>query len=372
MFIAGAYHSLRRRVLNMSVLIATGVLAAYLFSVLITVLGGRDLLRGGGHAGHVRAVRPLDGDALAARHQRRAARAVRPRAAAGDRAPRWRRSARSPSSEVRGRRHRACCGRATRCRSTARCVDGETSDRRSAGHRRERARRPSGRATPVIAGSINRSGSVRFRATKVGADTTLAQIVELVAAGAELEGAGAAPGRPGGAVSGDPGVGVGLVTFVAVVLSSAGAAADHGADLRDLGGGDRLPGRARPGDADGGGGRHRHRRAAQHPDQGCRDAGARVAHHGGRPRQDRHADRGPAGADRRGCRRAASTRPTPAAAGRRRPSAARSTRWPRRSSTGRASAGIDAAGRDGASRRSPGTASGRRSTAGRCWSATAS
>src|SRR4029078_9217105 len=32
----------------------------------------------------------------------------------------------------------------------------------------------------VIAGSINRSGSVRFRATKVGADTTLAQIVELV------------------------------------------------------------------------------------------------------------------------------------------------------------------------------------------------
>ncbi|MBA3533328.1 MAG: heavy metal translocating P-type ATPase, partial [Ardenticatenales bacterium] len=33
---------------------------------------------------------------------------------------------------------------------------------------------------PVIAGSINRSGSVRFRATKVGADTTLAQIVELV------------------------------------------------------------------------------------------------------------------------------------------------------------------------------------------------
>jgi Cu2+-exporting ATPase len=32
----------------------------------------------------------------------------------------------------------------------------------------------------VIAGSINRWGSVRFRATKVGADTTLAQIVDLV------------------------------------------------------------------------------------------------------------------------------------------------------------------------------------------------
>ena len=40
MFISGAYHSLRRGMLNMSVLIATGVLAAYLFSVLITFFGG--------------------------------------------------------------------------------------------------------------------------------------------------------------------------------------------------------------------------------------------------------------------------------------------------------------------------------------------
>src|SRR5215212_3520854 len=39
-FISGSYHSLRRRTLNMSVLIATGVLAAYLFSVLITFIGG--------------------------------------------------------------------------------------------------------------------------------------------------------------------------------------------------------------------------------------------------------------------------------------------------------------------------------------------
>src|SRR3712207_8031957 len=45
-FISGSYHSLRRRTLNMSVLIATGVLAAYLFSVLITFIGGGNLLLG--------------------------------------------------------------------------------------------------------------------------------------------------------------------------------------------------------------------------------------------------------------------------------------------------------------------------------------
>ncbi len=37
-FISGAYYSLRRRMLNMSVLIATGVLAAYLASLLLTVV----------------------------------------------------------------------------------------------------------------------------------------------------------------------------------------------------------------------------------------------------------------------------------------------------------------------------------------------
>ena len=37
-FITGTYYSLKARVLNMSVLIATGVLAAYLFSVLITFI----------------------------------------------------------------------------------------------------------------------------------------------------------------------------------------------------------------------------------------------------------------------------------------------------------------------------------------------
>ena len=46
----------------------------------------------------------------------------------------------------------------------------------------ERLRRTArGRAGKVIAGSINRSGSFEMRAAKVGRDTLLAQIVQMVA-----------------------------------------------------------------------------------------------------------------------------------------------------------------------------------------------
>src|SRR3989344_5556792 len=41
-FITGTYYSLKARKLNMSVLIATGVLAAYFFSVLLTIIGGNE------------------------------------------------------------------------------------------------------------------------------------------------------------------------------------------------------------------------------------------------------------------------------------------------------------------------------------------
>ncbi len=41
-FITGTYYSLKAKKLNMAVLIATGVLAAYLFSVLLTIIGSPD------------------------------------------------------------------------------------------------------------------------------------------------------------------------------------------------------------------------------------------------------------------------------------------------------------------------------------------
>ena len=86
-FISGSYYSLRRRTLNMSVLIATGVLAAYLFSVLITFLGGETFYEAAamlvtfvlfGHWMEMRSRRGTN-DALQG--------ALRPGAAAGDRDP---------------------------------------------------------------------------------------------------------------------------------------------------------------------------------------------------------------------------------------------------------------------------------------------
>src|SRR5215204_1886505 len=157
-FISGSYHSLRRRTLNMSVLIATGVLAAYLFSVLITFIGGETFYEAAamlvtfvlfGHWMEMRSRRGT-GDALRALFD-----LVPPQATVirdGEEVT-------IPSSEVR-------LGDTAVLRPGDKVpVDGEVTE---------------GAGDAVIAGSINRSGSVRFEATAVGADTTLAQIVDLV------------------------------------------------------------------------------------------------------------------------------------------------------------------------------------------------
>ena len=49
----------------------------------------------------------------------------------------------------------------------------------------------------MVGGAINVSGAVTMRATRVGKDTVLAQIVALVARGAELQGTAPAAGGPG-------------------------------------------------------------------------------------------------------------------------------------------------------------------------------
>ena len=176
-FISGSYHSLRRLTLNMSVLIATGVLAAYLFSVLITFIGGETFYE----AAAMLVTFVLFGHWMEMRSRRGTSDALR---ALFDLVPPQATVIRDgeemtiPSSEVR-------LGDTVVLRPGDKVpVDGEVTEGETSidealvtGESVPVMKRP---GDVVIAGSINRSGSVRFRATAVGADTTLAQIVELV------------------------------------------------------------------------------------------------------------------------------------------------------------------------------------------------
>src|SRR5215207_970131 len=176
-FISGAYQSLRSRTLNMSVLIATGVLAAYSFSVLITFLGGETFYE----AAAMLVTFVLFGHWMEMRSRRGTSDALR---ALFDLVPPQATVIRDgeevtiPSSEVR-------LGDTVVLRPGDKVpVDGEVTEGETSidealvtGESVPVTKRP---GDAVIAGSINRSGSVRFEATAVGADTTLAQIVDLV------------------------------------------------------------------------------------------------------------------------------------------------------------------------------------------------
>jgi P-type Cu2+ transporter len=176
-FISGSYHSLRRRTLNMSVLIATGVLAAYLFSVLITFIGGETFYE----AAAMLVTFVLFGHWMEMRSRRGTSDALR---ALFDLVPPQATVIRDgeevtiPSSEVR-LDDIVVLKPGDKVPVDGEVTEGETSidEALVTGESVPVSKRP---GDAVIAGSINRSGSVRFRATAVGADTTLAQIVELV------------------------------------------------------------------------------------------------------------------------------------------------------------------------------------------------
>jgi P-type Cu2+ transporter len=177
MFIAGAYQSLRRGMLNMSVLIATGVLAAYLFSLLITFIGGESFFE----AAAMLITFVLFGHWMEMRSRRGTNEALR---ALFDLVPPQATVLRDgqeltiPSSDVQVSEI-VVLKPGDKVPVDGEVTEGETSidEALVTGESAPVTKRP---GDGVIAGSINRSGSVRFRATKVGADTTLAQIVELV------------------------------------------------------------------------------------------------------------------------------------------------------------------------------------------------
>ena len=176
-FISGAYQSLRHRALNMSVLIATGVLAAYLFSVLILFVGGETFF----DAAAMLVTFVLLGHWVEMRARRGTNEALR---ALFDLVPPQARVLRNgqeitiPTSEV-------VEGDLVLLRPGDKVpVDGVVTEGQTTideslvtGESMPVQKRP---GDSVVGGSINTSGAVTFRATKVGADTVLAQIAALV------------------------------------------------------------------------------------------------------------------------------------------------------------------------------------------------
>ena len=176
-FIGGAYTSLRSRALNMSVLIAVGVLAAWSFSALITVIGGETFFEAAvllvtfvlfGHWMEMKARRGTT-DSLRALFD-----IVPPKATViRDGA-----EVELPTSEI-------AVGETVLLRPGDKVpVDGVVTEGSSAideslvtGESVPVEKSP---GDEVVGGSINRSGSLRFETTKIGADTALGQIIDLV------------------------------------------------------------------------------------------------------------------------------------------------------------------------------------------------
>ena len=179
-FLYSSFRALQQRTLNMSVLIAVGITAAYSFSVLLTILQSADsyyeataLLVTFVLFGHWMEMRSRRGttDALQALLQ-----LVPPQA----RILRDGKEILIPTSQVQVG-NIIILKPGDRVPVDGTIVDGETAIDESlvTGESIPVAKK---KGDNVIGGSINQSGSVRFEATKVGEDTALAQIVKLVEA----------------------------------------------------------------------------------------------------------------------------------------------------------------------------------------------
>ncbi len=214
-FIAGAYTSLRSRALNMSVLIAVGVLAAWSFSFLITVIGGETFFEAAvllvtfvlfGHWMEMKARRGTT-DSLRALFD-----IVPPKATV----IRDGREVEVPSSEI-------AVGETVVLRPGDKVpVDGVVID----GHTAIDESLVTGESVPVekepvdelVGGSINQSGAVRFRATKIGADTALGQIIDLVQQAQESKAPGQRLADRAASYLVILAVSAGLITFAAWAL----------------------------------------------------------------------------------------------------------------------------------------------------------
>ena len=177
-FPIGAWRALKNKTLNMMVLIATGVFAAYIFSVFITLfVGGETFFE----AAALLVTFVLFGHWMEMKSRRGTSEALR---ALFDLVPPQARVIRDgresvvPTSEVKIN-DTILLKPGDKVPVDGEVIEGETAIDESL---------VTGESIPVskkvgdmvIGGSINQTGSVKFKTTKVGADTALAQIVKLV------------------------------------------------------------------------------------------------------------------------------------------------------------------------------------------------
>ena len=177
-FLVGAYHSLRNKVLNMSVLISVGVLAAYLFSVAITLfIGGETFFE----AAAMLVTFVLFGHWMEMKSRRGTSDSLR---ALFDLVPpkatvlREGKEIEILTSEIK-LNEIVLVKPGDKIPVDGEIIKGESSIDESL---------VTGESMPifkkkgdkVIGGSINKTGSVEFKVTQVGSDTALAQIIKLI------------------------------------------------------------------------------------------------------------------------------------------------------------------------------------------------
>ncbi len=178
MFIGGAFGALRARALDMSVLIATGVLAAYLASIVLMVVGDGEVFF---EAAAMLVTFVLFGHWMEMKSRKGTNDSLR---ALFDLVPPTA-TVRRDGQEVAIPTAAIVVGDTVVLRPGDKVpTDGEVLTGRTSIDEAlvtgESLPVEKGPGDPVVGGAINRNGAITFRATRVGGDTALAQIVALV------------------------------------------------------------------------------------------------------------------------------------------------------------------------------------------------
>lgn len=177
-FITGTYYSLKAKKLNMAVLIATGVLAAYLFSVLLTIIGSTETFY---EAAALLVTFVLFGHWMEMRSRKGTSESLR---ALFDLVPpkatviRDGKELSIPSAEII-KNDTVIVKPGDKIPVDGEVIEGESTIDESL-VTGESIPVSKSKGEKVVGGSINVSGVIKFKATKVGSETVLAQIIKMV------------------------------------------------------------------------------------------------------------------------------------------------------------------------------------------------